>query len=89
MRNNGTVGGKVNIPYKETASYRGLETDTARVTVDNTAKPVLDDVNGWLKGFIYFADNQYIYLPVPDSTTVENHIGLDIYALYWEQVEEE
>lgn len=53
------------------------------------AKPVLDDLNGHLKGFIYFADNQYIYLPVPDSMTTENHIGLDIYALYWQEPEAE
>lgn len=44
MRNNGTVGGNVNIPYKDSASYRGLETDTARVTVDNTAKTIAVDV---------------------------------------------
>lgn len=25
MRNNGTVGGNVNIPYKDSASYRGLD----------------------------------------------------------------
>lgn len=46
MRNNGTVGGNVNIPYKDSASYRGLETDTARVTVDNTAKTIAVDVTG-------------------------------------------
>ena len=44
MRNNGTVGGNVNIPYKESASYRGLETDTAKVTVDNTEKTIAVDV---------------------------------------------
>ena len=42
MMNNGTIGGKVNLPYK-TISYTGLETDTAKVTVDNGARTIAVD----------------------------------------------
>lgn len=53
------------------------------------AKPVLDDLHTWVRGFIYFADNEYNYVNVPDPLTTENHISLKIYALHWQEVEAE
>ena len=53
------------------------------------AKPVLDDLNLRVKGFIYFADNAYNYVSVPDPMTTANHLSFKIYALYWQEPEAE
>lgn len=44
MRNSGTVGGNVNIPYKK-VEYTGLDTDTASVVINNVDNTIAVNVN--------------------------------------------
>ena len=41
---NGALGGKVNIPYK-TVDYKGVETNTATISVDNNERTISANVN--------------------------------------------